>query len=100
MSALERALVSDAQRPPRLGALPTCEEGGKFRDRESASGLRGQHLEHVTVRISKIKAAPAATVVDLHIVERAGAAAISDALGAHAVEDAVKLRLIDLEGIV
>src|SRR5215467_15599592 len=54
----------------------------------------------MTVRIAKVKTASAATVIDLHIVERAGAAAISNALGADSIEDAVKLRLIDLEGIV
>jgi RES domain-containing protein len=54
----------------------------------------------VTVRISKVKPASAATVIDLHIVKRARAAAISNALGADAIEDAVKLRLIDFEGIV
>ena len=62
--------------------------------------LGRQHLEHVTVRISKVKTASAATVIDLHVVERAGTAAISNALGADAVEDAVKLRLVDFEGIV
>ena len=69
-------------------------------DCDSAARLGRQHLEHVTVRISKVKTASAATVIDLHIVERAGAAAISNALGADAIEDAVKLRLIDFEGIV
>ena len=54
----------------------------------------------MTVRISEIKTASAATVIDLHIVERAGAAAISEALGADAIEDAVELRLIDFEGVV
>src|SRR5262249_2008529 len=54
----------------------------------------------MTVRIGKVKTASAATVIDLHIVERAGAAAISDALGSDAIEDAVKLGLVDFEGIV
>src|SRR5215471_10531130 len=84
------------RRPVRLPSLHT-RSGGRlepFRCR-SASRLGRQHLEHVTVRISKVKTASAATVIDLHIVERTGAAAISDALGADSVEDAVKLRLID-----
>src|SRR5215472_13726345 len=79
------------QRSPRFGAL-FCGA--------PASPLGRQHLEHVTVRIAKVKTASAATVIDLHIVERAGAAAISNALGADAIEDAVKLGLVDFEGIV
>src|SRR5262249_59134201 len=62
--------------------------------------LRCEHLEHVAVRISEIKPASATTVIDLHIVEGAGSAAISNALGADSVEDAVKLRFIDFEGVV
>ena len=62
--------------------------------------LRRQHLEHVAVRISEIKTTSATTVIELHVVERAGSAAISDALGSDSIEDAVKLRLIDFEGIV
>jgi len=62
--------------------------------------LRRQHLEHVAVRISEIKTASATTVIHLHIVERAGSAAISNALGADSVEDAVKLCFIDFEGVV
>jgi hypothetical protein len=54
----------------------------------------------VAVRVSEIKTASATTVIDLHVVEGAGSAAISNALGADAIEDAVKLRLIDLEGVV
>src|SRR5262245_20954824 len=66
----------------------------------SAVRLRCEHLEHVAVRISEIKPASATTVIDLHIVEGAGSAAISNALGADSVEDAVKLRFIDFERIV
>src|SRR5262249_60353734 len=61
----------------------------------SASRLRGQHLEHVTVRIAKVKAASAPTVIDLHIVKRAGAAALSDAPGPGPREEAGKGRTID-----
>src|SRR5262249_10386542 len=66
----------------------------------SAVRLCRQHLEHVAVRISEIKTASATTAIDLHIVERAGSTAVRDALGTDAVEDAVKLRFIDLEGVV
>src|SRR3984893_6666184 len=88
-----RRAVSDAQRWPPFGALFSLCGAATAR-------LSRQHLEHVTVRISKVKTAAAATVVDLHIVERARAAAVSDALGSHAIEDAVELRLIDFEGIM
>ena len=54
----------------------------------------------MAVRISEIKTASATTVIDLHIVEGAGPAAIRNALGADAVEDAVKLRFVDFEGVV
>src|SRR5262249_24360123 len=63
-------------------------------------GLGRQPLEHGAVRISEIKPASATTAIDLHIVERAGSTAVRDALGTDAVEDAVKLRFIDLEGVV
>src|SRR5215468_3539196 len=66
----------------------------------SAVRLRCEHLEHVAVRISEIKPASATTVIDLHIVEGTGSAAISNALGANSIEDAVKLRLVDFEGVV
>src|SRR5215831_17762996 len=66
----------------------------------SAVRLRCEHLQHVAVRISEIKPASATTVIDLHIVKGAGSAAISNALGADSVEDAVKLRFIDFEGVV
>src|SRR5262249_28713422 len=62
--------------------------------------LRRQHFEHVPVRIAEIEAAAAATAIDLHVIKRAGAAAISNSLGAHPLEDLVELRLIDLEGVV
>src|SRR5215472_6293645 len=62
--------------------------------------LRRQHFEHVPVWIAEIEAAAAATAIDLHVVKRAGAAAISNSVGAHALEDLVELRLIDLEGVV
>src|SRR5262249_8951034 len=62
--------------------------------------LRRQHYEHVPVRIAEIEAAAAAPAINLHVVKRAGAAAISNSLGAHALEDLVEFRLIDLEGVV
>src|SRR5262245_26631736 len=72
----------------------TCEIG------ESSVRLRCEHLEYVAVRISEIKPASATTVIDLHVVEGAGSAAINNALGTDSVEDAVKLRFIDFEGVV
>src|SRR5215831_16576860 len=66
----------------------------------SAVRLRCEHFEHVAVRIPEIKPASATTVIDLHVVEGAGSAAISNALGADAVEDAVKLHFVDFEGVV
>src|SRR5262249_43700952 len=79
--------VSDAQRSSRCGALLSPCGAATAR-------LCRQHLEHVAVRVSEIKTASATTVIDLHVVEGAGSAAISNALGADAIEDAVKLRLI------
>src|SRR5262245_18325531 len=75
-------------------------EAGVPRSGGSAVRLCRQHLEHVAIRISEIKTASATTVIDLHVVEGAGSAAISNAIGAYSVEDAVKLRLIDVEGVV
>src|SRR5262249_50548642 len=51
-------------------------------------------------RVSGIKTPAPPPRSDLHIVEGAGSAAISNALGADSVEDAVKLRFIDFERIV
>src|SRR6516165_6404729 len=80
---------------------PQCGAQGTGRGALNEPGsLCRQHLEHVAVRVSEIKTASATTVIDLHVVEGAGSAAISNALGADAIEDAVKLRLIDLEGVV
>src|SRR5215475_14124173 len=62
--------------------------------------LRRQHFEHVPDRIAQIEAAAAATAIDLHVVKRAGAAAISNSLGTHALENLIELRLTDLEGVV
>src|SRR5262249_39317161 len=62
--------------------------------------LRGEHFEHVPVRIAEIEAAAAAPAINLHVVKGAGTAAISNALGAHAFEDLVELRLTDLESVV
>src|SRR5262249_31152360 len=90
-------------RPIRVALPCPCaggSEAGVPRSGGSAVRLCRQHLEHVAVRVSEIKTASATTVIDLHVVEGAGSAAISNALGADAIEDAVKLRLIDLERVV
>src|SRR5262245_19137620 len=89
-----------ARKTPTNGSPPMRSSRHWARRLERARPLRRQHLEHVAVRISEIKTASATTVIDLHVVERAGSAAISNALGADAAEDAVKLRFIDLEGVV
>ena len=54
----------------------------------------------MAVRISKIETAPAATMIDLHIIKRAWSAAIRNSLDSDSVEDVVKLRLINLKGVV
>src|SRR6516162_11756439 len=54
----------------------------------------------MAIRVAEIEAAAAMAVIDLHVLSRARAAAIGDALGEDAVEDPVKLRFADLEGIV
>src|ERR671922_1160943 len=41
--------------------------------------LRGQHFEDMAVRVAEIKTASATPMIDLHIIERAGAAAKSNA---------------------
>src|SRR5579864_81845 len=64
------------------------------------SVLGGQDLEYVAVRIAKIEATSAAAMVDFHIIQRAGAAAIGDTLGTNALEDFVEFLLADLEGVV
>jgi hypothetical protein len=43
---------------------------------------------------------PGATVIDLHVVERRGTAAVSNTLRADPLEDAVELRLVNFEGAV
>ena len=94
--------MHDARRDSGSASLPLCGRigGGSSEIGGSAVRLRCEHLEHVAVRISEVKPASATTVIDLHIVEGAGSAAISNALGADSVEDAVKLRFIDFEGVV
>src|SRR5262249_57290711 len=90
-----------AGRKARRNGSPQMRSSRRWARRlDRARPLRRQHLEHVAVRIPEIKTASATTVIDLHVVERAGSAAISNALGADAAEDAVKLRFIDLEGVV
>jgi hypothetical protein len=46
------------------------------------------------------RAASGATVIDLHVVERRGTAAVSNTLRADPLEDAVELRLVNFEGVV
>src|SRR6516164_7108924 len=80
--------------PPSRGATIT-----RSADRRIGK-LGRQHFEQVAVGIAEIEAAAAMAVIDLHVFGRARAAAIGDALGEDAVEDPVKLRFADLEGIV
>src|SRR4029077_20761363 len=65
-----------------------------------APTLRRQHLHHVPVRIAEIEPAPAAPMIDLHVVERARPAAIGDAFLLHPRENPVERALVDLERVV
>src|SRR6516165_8805912 len=62
--------------------------------------LGGQYFEQVTIRVAEIETAAALAVIDLHVLRGARPTAIGKALPADPVEDPVKLRLADLEGVM
>ena len=54
----------------------------------------------MAIGIAKVHASPTSPVVDLHVVDLAGAAAIDDSLALDAAEDFVEFRVINFERVV
>src|ERR1700730_2849254 len=99
---------------PTLDIFMICSPSGRWRSSSRSmvncgkrlsvivtpQDLCRKHFQNVAVRVTKVKPAATMTVIDLHVVQRPRSAAESNALGAHPLENFVKLRLANLEGIV